>query len=417
MTHDSSLIPEVEALRSLSKDGWLLITARLVRMLAFGLLSVILALYLVELGFDEQQIGLLFTATLIGDAVVSVIMAATADRIGRRRMMMIGTALMIGGGVLLAITRNPIWLTVAATIGILSPNGAEAGPFLSIEQAALPETTTDKLRTPVFAWYNLSALVAKAVGALVSGVLAAILQQNGMAALESYRIVIGLYVALSVTLTLFILGMSPNIEVKAPKISKTLFGLHRSRGVVMRLSMLFALDSFGGGLVLQSFIAYWLVIKFNATPAALGAIFFGVNALNGLSTMAASRIAAKIGLINTMVWTHIPANMLLISLPFMPTLPLAVIVLLIRASISSMDVPTRQSYTMAVVDPDERSAAAGITSIVRSMGSALAPTLTGAFFAASMLAMPFTIAGVLKIIYDLSLYQSFIHLKPPEEAS
>jgi MFS family permease len=409
-------LPEAQALRTLSKDGWLLINARLVRMFAFGLLSVILALYLVELGFTEQQIGLLFTATLLGDAAVSLGMASIADRLGRRRMLMIGTVLMIGGGALLAITRNPIWLTFAATIGILSPNGAEAGPFLSIEQAALPETTTDALRTPVFAWYNLSALVAKALGALASGTLAAILQQNGMPAVESYRVVIVLYVALSITLTLFILGLSPNIEVKAPRASKTMLGLHRSRGVVMRLSMLFALDSFAGGLIIQSFIAYWLVIRFGATPAALGAIFFGMNALAGFSTLAASRIAAKVGLINTMVWTHIPANFLLISLPFMPTLPLAVMILLVRASISSMDVPTRQSYTMAVVDPDERSAAAGITSIVRSAGSALAPTLTGLFFGASMLAAPFYLAGALKIVYDLSLYYSFIHLKPPEES-
>jgi len=193
------------------------------------------------------------------------------------------------------------------------------------------------------------------------------------------------------------------------------FGLHRSRNVVLKLSALFALDAFAGGLIVQSLIAYWFHIRFGVEPGILGGIFFGANLLAGLSALAAARIAARFGLINTMVWTHIPSNILLMLVPLMPSLPLAIIVLLVRSSISQMDVPTRQSYTMAVVDPDERSAAAGATTIVRTAASAIAPVLTGTLLGASLLNLPFFLAGGLKITYDLLLYHNFRTIKPPEE--
>jgi MFS family permease len=193
------------------------------------------------------------------------------------------------------------------------------------------------------------------------------------------------------------------------------FGLHRSRQVVLKLSALFALDAFAGGLIVQSLIAYWFHVRFGVEPGILGAIFFGANVLAGLSALAAARIAARFGLINTMVWTHIPSNILLMLVPLMPNLPMAIMVLLVRSSISQMDVPTRQSYTMAVVDPDERSAAAGATTIVRTAASAIAPVLTGTLLGASLLNLPFFLAGGLKIIYDLLLYRNFRTIKPPEE--
>ena len=415
------IAPEVRALRSLSRDGQVLFAARFVRMVAFGLLSVILALYLAALGFTDQQIGLLFTGTLIGDAILSLWIASVADRIGRRLMLLIGTLLMIAAGAAFALTRNPLVLTLAAIIGTMSPNGAEVGPFLSIEQAALPQTTTDAQRTAVFGWYNLIALSAKAIGALAGGVLAGYLQSIGVSLIGSYHAVVLVYLAMSAALLIFNLRLSPAVEVSRvkPDMStqpNTTFGLHKSRRIVFHLAGLFALDAFGGGLIIQSFIAYWFVVRFGAGAYALGLIFFWANLLGGISTLVAARVAAKFGLINTMVWTHIPSNVLLILLPLMPSLPLVVLVLLARSAISQMDVPTRQSYTMAVVDPDERSAAAGITTIVRSVGSAAAPALTGALFAASLFSAPFVIAGVLKIIYDLSLYAGFRSVKPPEEA-
>jgi MFS family permease len=413
------LLPEAAALRTLSPDGRLLFAARSLRMFAFGLLSVILALYLNELGYDERAIGLLFTGMLFGDAVISLWIATLADRIGRRRMLILGSGLMLVGGLVFSMTGHPVVLALAAVFATLSPNGAEAGPFLSIEQAALPQATTDRFRTTVFAWYNLIAMLAKATGALMAGVLAAVMQQNGMTAFASYRLTVMTYAVLSAALGLLFVRLSPAVEVSAVPPAgrmRPLLGLHQSRRTVMKLSALFLVDAFGGGLILQSLVVYWLYVRFGAEPIALGSIFFGVNLLGGLSALAAARLASRFGLINTMVWTHIPSNLLLILIPFMPSLPLAVFLLLMRASISQMDVPTRQSYTMAVVAPDERSTAAGVTSIVRSLGSALAPAITGVLFSASLLGVPFIAAGVVKILYDLALYHNFRTLRPPEEA-
>jgi predicted MFS family arabinose efflux permease len=217
--------------------------------------------------------------------------------------------------------------------------------------------------------------------------------------------------------------LSPAVEIQAaanPTPSnptfKTRFGLHRSRGVVLKLSALFSIDAFAGGFVLQSILAYWFYVRFNVQPAVLGSIFFGTNILAGLSALSAAWVASKIGLIRTMVFTHIPSNILLILVPLMPNLHLAIALLLLRFSISQMDVPTRQSYTMAVVAPDERSAAAGITGIARTTGASLSPVVTGPLLAnAALMNLPFFFSGGLKIIYDLLLYRSFKAIKPPEE--
>ena len=212
--------------------------------------------------------------------------------------------------------------------------------------------------------------------------------------------------------------LSPAVETTsavANPVQASRFGLHRSRRVVLKLAALFALDAFAGGLIVQSLMAYWFHLRFGVEPAILGGIFFAANILAGLSALAAARIAARFGLINTMVWSHIPSNIMLMLIPLMPNLSLAILVLLIRFSISQMDVPTRQSYIMAVVDPDERSAAAGVTSIVRTAAVACAPVLTGTLISASLLSVPFFLAGGLKIVYDLLLYRNFRTIKPPEE--
>src|SRR5574341_1308964 len=414
-------LPEVEALYKLSADGRILLIARMIRMFAFGFLAIVLALYLIELGFDERQIGLLFTATLVGDAVLSLWIANIGDRVGRRVMLMLGTVLMIGAGVGFAVVNNLLALAVIALFGTLSPNGAEVGPFLSIEQAALPQTTADTHRTSVFGWYNLIALSAKALGALCGGVLAGALQSAGMPALASFRVIVVTYTLLGLILMLCNVRLSSAVEPSAQPASDassaSFLGLGRSRRIVLRLAALFALDSFAGGLIIQGLVAYWLTLRFDTGPTGLGIIFFWVNFLGGLSTLLAARIAGRFGLINTMVWTHIPSNLLLISLPFMPNLFWATAVLLARAPISQMGVPTRQSYTMTVVAPVKRSAAAGLTSIARTAGSAGAPALTGILFAMSMLTAPFVLAGVLKIVYDLSLYASFRSVRPPEESA
>lgn len=409
-------LSELQTLRALTPDGRLLFATRMVRLFAYGFLSVVLALYLAQLGLNENQIGILLTWTLVGDTVVSLWITNVADRLGRRRMLMLGAGLMVFAGTAFALTGNFLLLTLAAIVGTLSPSGNEVGAFLSIEQAALSHIVPDRQRTQTFAWYQLAGSFLTALGALSGGGLAGAIQRAGGSPLESYRAVVVGYALLGLVLGVLFSRISDSIEAgQAGSLPHTNFGLHRSRNVVFKLSALFALDAFAGGLVVQSLVAYWFHRRWGVEPALLGSIFFGANIFAGLSALAAARIAARFGLINTMVWTHIPSNVLLMLVPLMPNLPLAIAVLLARFSISQMDVPTRQSYTMAVVAPDERSAAAGVTSIVRTLGSAAAPLVTGALLGASLLSAPFFAAGGLKIIYDLSLYQSFRSLKPPEE--
>ncbi len=416
-----ALPAELSFVQVLTTDGRLLFTTRIVRLFAYGFLSVVLALYLAQIGLSETLIGVVFTLTLIGDAGISLWITTTADRVGRQRMLLVGALLMLLAGVVFVLTNNILFLALAAIIGVISPSGNEIGPFLSIEQAALAQIVPNQERTRVFAWYALVGSFATAVGALIGGTLAQTLQQAGYTPLESYRAVVVLYAAFGALLLLLFTRLSPAVEVargtghSAAHGAGAFLGLHRSRGVVLRLSSLFALDAFAGGLIVQSLIAYWFYIRFGVEPAVLGAIFFGANIFAGISALLAARVAARVGLVNTMVWTHIPSNILLILVPLMPSLPLAVALLLARFSISQMDVPTRQSYTMAVVDPDERSAASGVTTIARSLGAAISPTLTGAFLSASLLSLPFFLAGGLKLVYDLALYKSFRALKPPEE--
>jgi len=413
-------LTKLQNLRLLTSDGRLLFTTRIARLFAYGFLSIVLVLYLAQVGLNEVQIGLLLTLTLIGDTIISLWITTSADRIGRQRMLIVGAGLMVFAGVLFALTHNFLLLLIAATIGVISPSGYEVGPFLSIEQAALSEIVPNEQRTQVFAWYNLVGSFATALGSLAGGSLVQALQEFGMKPLVSYRAAVIGYAAIGLMLGLLFTRLSSAVEVSqvadpSQKL-KSRFGLHRSRGVVFKLSALFSIDAFAGGFVLQSILAYWFHVQFNVQPGVLGSIFFGANILAGISALTAAWVASRIGLIKTMVFTHIPSNILLILVPFMPNLPLAITVLLMRFSISQMDVPTRQSYTMAVVSPDERSAAAGITGIARTTGASLSPVITGPLLAnPALLSVPFFLSGGLKIVYDLLLYRSFRAIKPPEE--
>ena len=410
-----------DALRGLSSDGWLLFATRFIRLIAYGSLSVILVFYLVSLGLSESQTGLLLTLTLAGDVVVSLFLTTHADRIGRRRMLVAGAALMAGSGVAFACTHNFFYLVLAGTIGVISPSGNEVGPFLSIEQAALSHVVAAKTRTEAFAWYTLAGSFASAIGAFAGGAATHALQGQAVSPVNSYRAVVIGYAVLGALLALLFLRLSPAAEVrergeKSVRDLKSFFGVSRSHRVVMKLSSLFALDSFAGGFVVQSFAAYWFYLRFGVNPGTLGAIFFWANVFAGISALFASRLAARIGLVRTMVVTHLPSNVLLILVPLMPTLGLAVAVLLVRFSISQMDVPTRQSYTMAVVSPEERSAAGGITGIARTTGAAISPLFAGLLFGRpSLINVPFFLAGGLKIAYDLLLYRAFARLPSPEE--
>ena len=410
-------------------DTRVLFSTRILRLFAYGFLSVILALYLGQLGMDEARIGLLLSLTLLGDTAISLWITTRADRLGRRRMLIAGAALMVLAALLFAVTPNFYLLLLAAVVGVISPSGNEVGPFLSIEQASLSQLVPDRRRTGIFAWYNLVGSFATACGALAGGGLSQLLQGLGYSPLLSYRIVVLGYGVIGLVMIALFARLSPTIEVPVPRprqapagdppgnpMPRRFLGLHRSRGVVFRLAALFSLDSFAGGFVIQSLVALWFNLKFGVEPAVLGAIFFGANILAGVSALSAAWVAGRIGLINTMVFTHLPSNVLLMLVPFMPSLPLAVALLLLRFSISQMDVPTRQSYTMAVVAPDERSAASGVTGVARTIGASFSPVLTGIFISnPAYLALPFVLAGGLKIVYDLALYFNFRSVKPPEE--
>ena len=400
----------------LTRDGRLLFITRSLRLFAYGALAVILVVYLTNLGLSASQTGLLLTLILVGDTAVSLYLTTRADRLGRRRMLIIGAMLMVAAGLTFAWTRNFLLLIVAGTIGVISPSGNEVGPFLSIEQAALAQVVPPAARTTVFAWYTLAGSFATAAGSLCGGVLAHVLQGSALVPLAHYRVVVLLYAALGAVLAVLFTRLSPAAEVLSPGVTSTRFGIGQSRDVVLRLSGLFALDSFAGGFVVQSFAAYWFYLRFGVNPATLGVIFFWANLFAGVSALLATRLAARFGLVKTMVFTHLPSNILLILVPLMPTLPLAILVLLARFSISQMDVPTRQSYVMAVVRPEERSAAAGITGVARTTGAAIAPVFAGWLFARpSLISVPFFIAGTLKVVYDLLLYRGFASARPPEE--
>ncbi len=402
----------IASLRGLDPDGRLLFASRVLRMFAYGSLAVVLVLYLASLGLDAFAIGAILTLTLVGDTFISLWLTTNADRIGRRRVLVAGSLLMVVAGIAFALTSWVPLLVLAATIGVISPTGNEVGPFLAVEQAALSQATSDDRRISVFAWYNLAGYVATAVGALAAGLATQALLAAGFRDTDAYRAILIAYAAVGLAMAAIFARVSPAVEAPpktdAPDGMRLRLGLGRSRGIVARLSALFALDAFGGGFVPQSLMAYWFHLRFGVEPAVLGAVFFGANLLAAVSSLSAARIAARIGLINTMVFTHLPSNILLILVPIMPSLPLAVACLLLRYSLSQMDVPTRQSYVMAVVDPSERAAAAGVTGIARTTGAALSPALSAPLVAnAGLASLPFFLAGGLKIVYDLLLYRAF----------
>ncbi|PTY08299.1 MFS transporter [Opitutaceae bacterium EW11] len=422
------------------RDQRLLFATRIVRLFGCGFSAVVLFLHLSALGFSEAEIGLLLSFTFLGDAAISLWLSTSADRWGRRHVLIAGAWLMILGGVTMATTGNFLLLIIGATIGVISPTGNEVGPFLAVEQASLTHIIPDRERTRIFAWYHVAGFTATAVGALIGGVAARELQRHGLTSVGAYRVLFWAYAACGASLAVLSARLSAAVEVNPPgePVSgrhtlaarpeggspgkgtagkpSSFFGLHSSGGLVARLSGLFAVDAFAGGFVVQSVVAYWFHLKFGVSEAALGAIFFGTNLLSGLSALAAAPLAKRIGLVNTMVWTHLPSNLLLIAVPFMPSLATAVAVLLVRHLISQMDVPTRQSYVNAVVPPGERSAANGITGTARQIGVSIAPTIAGRLLGfAGAAGWPFWIAGGLKIAYDLALWRSFRAVKPPEE--
>lgn len=403
-------------LATLSADGWLLLATRALRLFAIGFVSVILALYLAERGLGLAAIGTIFTAALAGSTVLTIAVAALGDRLGRRRLLMLTAALMASAGLIFALT-DSIWLLViAAFIGVISPGGGDVGSSLALEQAAMAQTVRDAHRTAVFAWGNLVASASAALGALAAGI-PTLIQLRGIDTLDAYRLTLLAYAGCG----LLLLGLSGRLSpaVEAPTShrngTRRWLPLHRSRGLIIRFAALLALNSFAAAFVVQAIVAYWFFTRFGADPATLGLIFFLTNTAGALSYLAAAHIASRIGLINTMVFTHLPSNLLLMLVPAMPTLELAAVVLVMRHALSQMDRPARESYTMAIVAPDERTAAASLVSIATDAAAALALAVVGI---AAQLVTPgafFVVAGLLRCAYNGALFGLFRHIRPPEE--
>ena len=414
----------------LTRDGGLLLAAKMVRTFAYGFLSVILAIYLKLIGFDEFFIGLILTTTLLNSVAFTLVASFHAEKLGRRKFLLLYAALMSVSGFIFAVSENYIALIIAAFIGTINITGAETGAFLTIEQAILPQTLKKlRKRNTVFAIYNMAGTFAMAAGVLLSG-LPAVLQQElqhfGMVLnqIGSIKLLFVLYGVLGIVLIGIYLLLSQKIEIQdnqekqndePPQLTKMSSLTLESRNIVMRLSGLFAVDSFAGGFVIQSIVSFWFFTRFGADLTTLSYIFSISGVLTAFSFMAAAKIADKIGLINTMVFTHIPANVLIVAVAFAPTLPIAVVLYLLRMALSQMDVPTRQSYIVAVVREDERTIAAGVTNISRNVTQAISPSLTGALVQSLSLSAPFVIGGALKVAYDVALFLNFRNVKPPEE--
>lgn len=414
----------------LERDGRLLLAAKMVRMFAYGFLSVILAIYLKLIGFDDFLIGLILTTTLLNSVIFTLVASFYADKIGRRKFLLLYAALMSVSGFIFTISENYFALIIAAFIGTINITGAESGAFLTIEQAILPQTLKNvRKRNTVFAIYNMAGTLAMAAGVLLSG-LPSVLQQHlqyfdiVLNQIGSIKLLFALYSVLGIVLLGIYLLLSQKIEVRdnlekqkdeSTQLTKMSSLTPKSRSIVIRLSGLFAIDSFAGGFMIQSIVSFWFFTRFGADLTTLSYIFSVSGVLTAFSFMAAAKIADRIGLINTMVFTHIPANILIIAVAFAPTLPIAVALYLLRMALSQMDVPTRQSYIVAVVREDERTISAGITNISRNVTQAISPSLIGVLINSLSLAAPFVIGGALKVVYDVALYLNFRNVKPPEE--
>jgi MFS family permease len=398
----------------LSTDGKKLLVTRILRTFAYGYLTVVIAIYLARLGFDTVQVGLVLSAAIFGSALMTVLWALVADRYGRRRTVATMAVLMVAGGLLFAFGSTLPVLVLGAFTGTISATSSEVGAFLTVEQAILPQTAPADRRTWLFSIYAFVANIAQAVGSLFAGTVAAF-AGLGLVGADAYRPLFALYAVIGLLNLLIFLSLSDNVEAARIEGQRRFLGVHRSAGTVAKLGALFGVDAFAGGLVVQSLVAYWFFLRWGFDPGQLAILFFFVNIVSGVSLLIAGWLASRIGLINTMVFTHLPSSLLLVLVPLMPTAGLAAAMFLARMSISQMDVPTRQSYTMAVVDPDERTAAAGLTNVARSTASAVAPVVTGWAFSAAALGLPFFLAGALKVTYDLLIFVSFRELRPPEE--
>ena len=394
-----------------TRDAGRLVSARSLRGFADGFVSVVLASYLVDIGFSPVEVGAIVTSTLLGSAALTLAVGLWGADIPQRTVLISATLLMAGTGLGFAGLTDFWPLLVVAFAGTLNPSGGDVSVFLPVEQSLLTTTVADRQRTSLFARYNLGGTFAAALGALCSGLPVYVARRADLDLVDVERAAFLIYGVVALTLA----AMYLRLERVQGTLRRRGAPLAQSRGIVLRLSALFSLDSLGGGLVVQSLLALWLFQRYDLSLGVTGAIFFAAGLLSASSQLAAAWLAERIGLIRTMVYTHLPANLFLVAAALMPNVWLAVGFLLLRMSLSQMDVPARQSYTMAVVPPEERVAAASVTNVPRSLAAATTPLLAGVMLNATTFGWPLIAAGLIKAVYDLLLLWQFRAIRPPEE--
>lgn len=403
--------PAAFRLRS-SPDARRIVRARGLRALIDGLVAVILPGYLLATGLDTVQVGAVITATLLGSSAVTLAIGLRGGGVPRRRLLQVIAVAMVVTGVAFASVESFIALLVVAALGTINPSSGDVSGFLPVEQALLPDTVPTTSRTSVFARYSLFASLAGAFGALAAGLPEVVARRTSWSVHEAQRGVFIVYAGVGVVLLLqyrhlTVGGAHPSDQPPSR--------LGPSRGVVYRLAAIFSLDALGGGFAVQSILVLWLSLRFELSTVTAGAVFFWSGLLSASSALLAPLLASRIGLIRTMVFTHLPANFLLMAAAIMPNAGLAVACLLARSLLSQMDVPARTSYVMAIVRPEERAAAASVTNVPRSLASALPPLAAGWMLDHSTFGWPLLLAGGLKAIYDLSLLAMFHDVRPEEE--
>lgn len=398
-----------------SSDAGLLLETRALRAFGDGIVSVILAAYLTAVGLSDVRIGIVVTVTLLGSAALTLAVGLRAHAYPRRRLLRLVSLLMVATGIGFAAFTSFWPLAIVGLIGTLNPSGGDVSVFLPTEQALLPATVADEQRTSLFARYSLIGTLVAAIGAACAGVPEWIGDRLGVSSVTALRWTFVAYAAIGVTVLSRYRHLSSAIERSADAPPPRALG--PSKHTVYRLAALFSLDSFGGGFVITALVVLWLQRRFELSLAVSGAVFFWAGLLSAFSALIAVRIARRIGLVRTMVFTHLPANGLLVLTAFMPNAALAVACLLGRAALSQMDVPVRTSYVMAVVTPEERPAAASITNVPRSLASALPPIAAGWMLSHSTFGWPLIVGGALKAAYDLILLAQFREIRPPEELS
>jgi MFS family permease len=393
-------------------DAARVLAARALRAFGDGAISLLLPVYLTALGFDAFHVGIIATATLLGSAAVTLLIGVVAHRFTRRGTLLAASVLMTATGLAFAFVTDFWPLVLIAFVGTLNPSSGDVSLFLPLEQALLSHTAADRDRTRVFAWYSLTGSLVGALGSLFAGVPKLLIARYGLGLLPILDAMFILYALFGVASFALYRRLTPVAEGEGEKPAAP---LGPSKRIVYTIAALFSLDAFGGGLVVQTLLALWLFKRYSLPLDTAAVIFFWMGVLSSISFLIAVPISRRIGLINTMVFTHLPSNVCLMLVPLMPNLGLAVALLFARSALSQMDVPTRTSYVMAVVTPGERAAEASVTAVPRSLAAAMSPVLAGALLTLTSFGWPLVIAGALKAAYDLLLLAMFRNVRPPEE--